>query len=210
MNQLKEANNNTKIIGLIIAIIVMSSTCFIFPFIGFFADDSGGSFASIMTILIIAGSACIPVVILGAIFIYPALQGMFVSKPVIAIYPPQARVGEQVKMTYQQTFKKNLEIEKLSFQLVLRETAKYRRGTDTYTVKHEHPLDEFGYSARTVRKGEVISDEWQLQIPSYGVPTFKANNNRLEYYVKVHIDAKGWFNFKREYEIPVLPERINI
>lgn len=210
MNQLKEANNNTKLIGLIIAVVVIIPACFILPFFGLFADGSAGSFAPIVTILIIAGTTCIPVLLLGVIFIYPALQSMFVSKPVIAIYPPQARIGERLKMSYQQTFKKNLEIEKLSFQLVLRETARYRRGTNTYTVKHEHPIDEFGYAARSVRSGEVINDEWQLQIPSYGVPTFKATNNRLEWYVKVHIDAKGWFNFKREYEIPVLPERVNI
>lgn len=205
MQQLKEANTNRWIFGLIAVIFLVTSTFFILPMIFVFGGSGWGLG---MTILVFGSIECIPIIILGGLFLYPTLQGMFVSKPIIAINPPQARVGERIKMSYQQTFKKDLAVEKLSFQLVLRETARYRQGTNTYTATHEHPIDEFGYSARSIRRGEIITDEWQLQIPAHGVPTFKATNNRLEWYVKVQINIKGWLNFKREYEIPVLPERV--
>ena len=207
MRQLQEANNNRWIFGLMAVIFLVFPACFILPML--FSLGGNGGWGINMMVILFGSFGCIPVIILGGLFLYPTLQGMFVSKPVIAITPPQARVGERIKMSYQQSFKKDMQVEKLSFQLVLRETARYRRGTNTYTVKHEHPIDEFGYSARSIQRGEMITDEWQLQIPAYGVPTFKATNNRLEWYVKVHIDIKGWLNFKREYEISVLPERVN-
>lgn len=209
MHQLKAANNNRWIWGLMAVIFLIFPLCFVIPFAASFSG-SGNAGISAIFVLIIGVTSCFPSVIMGGIFIYPAIQEMFVSKPIIAVHPPQARVGDQVKMSYQQAFKKDMQIHKLSFQLILKETARYRRGTNTYTVTHEHVIDEFGYGQRSIRRGEVVADEWQLQIPMQGVPTFKGRNNQLQWYIKVHIDIKGWLNFKRNYEILVLPERVNI
>jgi hypothetical protein len=133
--------------------------------------------------------------------------GMKVKKPEIVLSSEVARPGEVVTMRYSQQFKRSMQLNRLSFQLIFRETAIYQRGTDTVTVTHDVVIDEFGQPGRHVRRGEVVQDEWRVLFPANSMHTFKARRNRLEWYLRVNVDMPGLFDFKRDYEVTVLPEQ---
>ena len=175
----------------------------IFPLI--FMSGTGGLF-SILAIVII------PVMILAGLGIYKFMETFYVTKPAVTFSPAQIKLGETVTMSYQQSFKRDTQVKKLSFQLVFRETAKYQVGTDTRTVKHELVIDEFGYAGQAYSKGHDLNDTWQFRIPENGMHTFDAGisgHNKLQWYVKVNVEIEGWLDFGKEYEVKVLPEWIN-
>lgn len=197
-SQLPSSNPQARIIILLAGILVAG----ILPFA--FIIGEGGVISTIFSILAIA---IIPGLILLLIGIYQFMRTYYVSKPEISFNPSAVKLGETVTMNYQQRFKKRTNVKRLSFQLVFRETAKYQVGTDTRTVIHEIPVDEFGYTGQEYPRGHILTDAWQFQIPVNGMHNFAANRNWLQWYVKVSVEIEGWMNFNEEYKVSVLPER---
>ena len=45
----------------------------------------------------------------------------------------------------------------------------------------------------------------QFAVPEFTVPTFEADNNKIQWYIKVHGDIHRWPDIDEEYEVTVLP-----
>ncbi len=165
----------------------------------------GGSWSDYIFTGIFVG---IFVVGIGGYAIYKFMETFYVTQPDINFNPPHARLGETVTMSYMQSFKRSARIKRIDFKVVFRETAKYQVGTDTRTVTNEITVDEFGYPGQHYSAGQILSDSWQFQIPVNGMHTFHADHNWLRWYVKVSVEIEGWIGFKREYEVPVQPDRV--
>jgi hypothetical protein len=203
MHQLEEKSSNlSKVLPLIIG----ATLAFlgIFFAVGLASGDGG---FEIVAFLIPAGFCLVVFLIMGWIAFARYMAGRHATAPEILISSPAVRVGENVIMNYRQTFKRDVNVEKLSLKLIMRERATYQRGTDTVTVTHDFPIDEFGYNQHHFVAGQMLNDEWQFKIPRDGMHTFKANRNEILWLLQVHVDvANTRFDFKREYVIQVMPQ----
>lgn len=92
---------------------------------------------------------------------------------------------------------------RLSWWLVGREEATYRRGTDTRTdtaIFFERSL--FDTQTRLMMpKGEV-----ELSLPADAVPSFRGRHNKVRWFLLLHADVPGRPDVRDEYEVDVKPD----
>lgn len=93
----------------------------------------------------------------------------------------------------------------LTIALEGRESATYRRGTDTVTDTHVFarlPL-------ATLEDGvAILSGRARFQIPADAMPTFIATNNKFEWRLIVRGSIPRWPDISDDYTVTVLPPRI--
>jgi hypothetical protein len=149
-------------------------------------------------------------VLVGLIFLVVGIIPMFartrISAPEVSISNANLRSGESFALSYQQNFKSGVDVEKLMVQLLLRESATYRRGTDTVTVTHDHVLQTFEEPARHFDGGQQFVQNFRWEIPRGAMHSFQASRNKLYWIVKVKVDMKGWPDYDEEFGLTVRPE----
>jgi hypothetical protein len=140
--------------------------------------------------------------------LWPMIVGLRVTRPEVIVSGDAVRPGDTFSFSFRQTFKRAAEVRQASFQLLLRETAIYRRGTNTYTVRHDFVAQRYDLPPRSFQAGETLSDQRLWQIPAEAMHTFVADRNRLRWLIVAQVGISGWPDFKEEYEVRVLPERL--
>jgi hypothetical protein len=160
---------------------------------------------------IIAVPAFVAFAITGLVLIgkglQPAVARMRVGAPDMAISNTMLRVGEEFSVTYRQAWKRATDVNRILFRLVLRETVRYSRGTETVTETHDNVLQHFEIPGRHVEAGETINDHVVLRIPETGMHTFlPSGDNRIQWFVQLSVEMAKWPDYVREYEVTVLPE----
>ncbi|MBI5303727.1 MAG: hypothetical protein HY868_16445 [Chloroflexi bacterium] len=136
----------------------------------------------------------------------PFIAGTRLEKAEITVSTTTPRIGDEVTLTYSQVFKRATEVESIQFKWLLRETARYRRGTNTYTVTHDKVAQEFSYPARRYEASERLNVRRDLVVPDDAMHTFLATNNKLQWFIQATIKMKGWLDYVEEYEMTVMPE----
>jgi hypothetical protein len=127
-----------------------------------------------------------------------------VTRPDVALSTQAPRVGEVVTLSYKQSFRTATEVQGIRFQLILRELATYRRGTDTVTVTHDNVAQEYQIAGRRFEAGEGFQDQRQFQ--AQGMHSFSASSNKLNWLIHVQVEMAGWPAFVEEYPLQVAPE----
>lgn len=127
------------------------------------------------------------------------------AQPEIHIDKSEIRVGDTFRLTYSQLMKKDMEIKSCTLDLVLRESATYRRGTDTVTVTHDHLVESMSLPIMSFQAGQVFQHEQSYTIPMTAMHSFAANRNKLMWFFRIKIDTEGWADFERSYDLVVLP-----
>ena len=127
-----------------------------------------------------------------------------VSRPEVALSTQTPRVGEVVTLTYRQTFRTGTDVQGIRFQLILRERATYRRGTDTVTALHDNIVQEYQLPGRRFDAGQGFQDQRQFQVQ--GMHTFSASHNKLDWLIHVQVEMAGWPAYTEEYPLQVPPE----
>jgi hypothetical protein len=160
---------------------------------------------------IIAVPAFVAFAITGLVLIgkglQPAVARMRVGEPDMAISNTMLRVGEEFSVTYRQAWKRAADVNRILFKLVLRETVRYSRGTETVTETHDNVVQHFEIPGRHFEAGETINDHIILRIPETGMHTFlPSGDNRIQWFVQVSVEMAKWPDYVREYEVTVLPE----
>lgn len=130
------------------------------------------------------------------------------EQPELIVSKEQLRVGESFRVTYRQAFKAAADVEKVLIRFILKETAIYRRGTNTYTAVHNHNHFEQTYPGRHYNSGQRFEDTFELQIPTNGMHTFMATRNKLQWFIHVEIEFAKWPDYKEDFEVQVLPELV--
>lgn len=138
----------------------------------------------------------------------PLILGTKLADPQILVDRNPLRVGETFSFNYTQPVKGTLIVQSLSTQLIFRETARYTRGTDTTTENHDVIHAVFKQAGQTYQAGQVIGEYQTVTLPADGMHSFVASDNQLRWYLKIDLLLPGWPDFKVEYEILVLPERV--
>ena len=171
---------------------------------------------------LVSGGALVAGSIFGALFglpflaigigfliwgILPWVVGMKMGKPDVSLSKTAVGVGEPFTFTYRQTFSKPVTVNGMSIQFLMRESATYQQGTDTYTVTHEKIADEVKHPARNFGIGEVFTENRTFQVPPDGMHTFLANRNKIRWHIRMRVEIAGWPDLREEYEVQVLPQR---
>ncbi|MFQ5577922.1 MAG: hypothetical protein ACE5G8_13140 [Anaerolineae bacterium] len=153
----------------------------------------------------------LPFVLVGlGIAVWGGLQMMAASRvgtPEVTFSNQTPRVGERFSFNCRQTFSKQANIERILIQLLMRESATYRRGTNTYTVTHDQVIREFEHPGRGYNAGEMFFDEQTVQIPPDAMHTFEARRNKIIWLLTLKVEIAGWPDLTHEYPVTVLPER---
>jgi hypothetical protein len=136
----------------------------------------------------------------------PLVARARVAPPTITISTDTLRVGQRFVVTYQQQFARAAEVQRAGGALILRETATYRRGTNTYTVTHEHTVSTFDLPARRYEAGEVASARQEFEVPRGAMHSFTASRNKLAWLLRVSVALPGWPDVNEEYPLTVLAD----
>jgi hypothetical protein len=127
-----------------------------------------------------------------------------VTRPEVALSTQTPRVGEVVTLSYQQTFRTATDVQGIRFQLILRERATYRRGTDTVTVRHDNVAQEYQIAGRRFAAGDGFQDQRQFKVQ--GMHSFSASRNELLWLIHVQVEMAGWPAYEEEYPLQVSSE----
>ena len=94
-------------------------------------------------------------------------------------------------------------LQSLTLELEGRESARYRRGTNTYTDHHVFFTNQL--ASEEGRFGAIARGSTTLEIPRRTMPSFEATNNRIEWRIKVHGDIPFWPDVNDSFPITVYP-----
>lgn len=137
----------------------------------------------------------------------PAIRAMKITPPEIHVSSDAVRLGETFDFRFHQEFKDKLHVDFARAEFVMRETAIYRRGTDTCTVTHEIPVETREIPAGDFESGERLDLSHRFTVPPDGMHTFIAPRNRIEWVIKVKVSIARWPDVNEDYPIQVLPEQ---
>jgi len=136
---------------------------------------------------------------------------MRLGPPDMSISSTRLRVGEEFSVSYGQTWKRATDVNRVFFQLVLRETVRFTQGTGegtrTVTETHDKIVQHVESPGRRFGPGEMIKKHFAFRISEPEMHTFTpSDDNRIQWFVKVSVEMAKWPDFTQEYEITVLPE----
>jgi hypothetical protein len=134
------------------------------------------------------------------------IAGLRIGRPKLMASKTTLRPNETFAVRYEQTFRLPVEVLECRVELVFRETATYRRGTDTYTETHEVVHDFFEAPIGHFDAGQTTQSEGRMTIPADAMHSFKATNNKLQWLMRVLVNAQEWPDVKDEFELTVLSE----
>lgn len=163
----------------------------------------GGSFLELLFLL---PFWAIGFVILG-VGLMPRIRAWKIAPPEIDVSREAVRLGESFDFRYYQAFKDRLELDFARVEFFMRETAIYRRGTDTYTETHEVPVYTKEIPRGTYSAGDYLDLSHRFTVPPDAMHTFIAANNRIEWLLRVKVSIARWPDVNETYPVRVLPER---
>lgn len=145
-----------------------------------------------------------------AILAYGALQlftRYLVGQPTFTLSNQhQLHVGEALTVNWHHSFPRNVIVDSLQVQLIMREIATYQQGTDTKTVTHNEVIDSYEEAGREYSAGEMIHGQYEFQIPLSGMHSFKVRRNEIKWIVQFKLAVARLPDFVDEYELTVLPQ----
>lgn len=178
-----------------------------FSFILFFVmfclvGRSSGCLAMFLFMVIVFGGA------IGGALLFARAWQMSISRvlerPVADVPSVWLRRGDSFDLHYRQAIKNTVEIQGVSIQFILRETVSYTRGTDRYTERYDHVIQQFEQPGGLMRKGDVIEERITFAVPDDAMHTFMARNNRLQWFIVVRMGLNVWpHEYHNTYEITV-------
>jgi hypothetical protein len=137
--------------------------------------------------------------LIGAV-VYTAL-GLANPRPTITLADGRLALGSALDVSW--TFSGKVErISQLKITLEGRESATYRRGTDTTTDRRtfeRHVLLDSGNPM------EIRSGRAQTVIPAETMHSFSASDNKIEWHIVVHGVIDNWPDVKEEYLVQIEP-----
>ncbi len=129
------------------------------------------------------------------------------AKMVISRHP--LHIGEEFTITFAQQSKGNVQINAVTAKLLCRESATYRRGTDTHTDRHNVHEDTFVVcEAGAADSFRDVTGEITLRIPEDAMHSFEANRNSVVWVIETHTDVPNWPDYTQHFLLEILPLRL--
>jgi hypothetical protein len=159
---------------------------------------SGG--AGIFVVLLVS---LFPLVGLGfiaaTIFSFLAL---FNPKPDLTIDRAQLPPGAETRLHWRFSGA-TTRLVSLTITLTGCESARYRRGTSTYTEKHVFYKKQLFFS---LNRSAIQSGSVSAAIPAGYMPSFKAPNNEIIWQITMEGKIPNWPDLRAEFPLTVIPE----
>lgn len=153
----------------------------------------------------------VPFIAIGVFLLVGSLWNMFaglkVAPPEVSVSRTELRPGESFNVTYVQRFRLATTLQDCRVELVFRESATYTQGTDTRTDTHEQVVMFFEGPAGHFDPGAEVRRDGTLQIPADAMHSFEATHNKLQWFVRVHVDVQEWPDMTELFDLTVLPEK---
>jgi hypothetical protein len=165
---------------------------------GFFRRGKG-DFFDVFTTLFMLPFIAVGLALIG-VLIYQVLV-LFNPKVEASIQPGTPRLGGPIDLNWRLTGRTHV-LRCLKIFLEGREEATYRRGTSTYTDRKPFLKLEL---ASLASHAEMTSGQATVTLPRDTVPSFKSDNNKIVWAIRVEGDIDRWPDLKEEFEIQVLP-----
>ncbi|MEM7332867.1 MAG: phage holin family protein [Chloroflexota bacterium] len=179
-----------------------------------------GSFFVLIALVAIRATADdepVTAVIIGIVF---GLTGLFfaiagirqwytryrVGKPEVQISKQTAVLGDNISISFHNTFNREVNVETFSIKLIFKETATYQQGTNTKTVHHEEIIDEYNTVGQRFSAGSFLSESHEFTLPRDAMHSVDVRRNQLKWFIRFEMDIPRMMNFQDDYEITVLPE----
>lgn len=129
------------------------------------------------------------------------LLGLFNPRPRLILSNASPRLGDRLHVEWRMSGRSS-RVQNLKITFEGRESATYRRGTDTTT---DHNTFASLTLADTTHEYEIAQGNRELIIPEDTMHTFKADNNAIGWHLKVEGDIPRWPDVEAEFEIVVRP-----
>lgn len=146
-------------------------------------------------------------ILLFASSLWRTFSSLRVAPPEIAVSKTELHPGESFTVVYHQRFRLPTTLQDCRVELLFRESATYTQGTDTRTDTNEQVEAFFEGPAGHFEAGAEVRRDGTLQIPPDAMHSFKAQHNKLEWFVRVHVDVQEWPDMVELYDLTVLSER---
>lgn len=103
-----------------------------------------------------------------------------------AVAPP---LGAELEVRFEQAVKRPVTVDTVQVQVVMVESARYTRGTDTYTDTRHIVKDEGWRSGLTAAAGETLAAAFKLSVPDgpHSHPSWDGGNNRIKWQVQLQV-----------------------
>jgi hypothetical protein len=135
------------------------------------------------------------------------IAGVKIAPPVLEVSNPNPYLGETIRVRWALRFRVKTMLHEGRVELVFRESASYTQGTDTRTDTHESVKEFFELPIGEMVAGQVVQGQTDYTIPADGMHSFHAENNRLEWLLRVRMNASEWPDLEEEYALDVKPEK---
>ena len=196
-------SSSSRIVG-VIAIGVFAAIWNGVIFFGFiqssgFIRRGKADFFDLFTTLFMLPFIAVGLALIG-VLIYQVLV-LFNPKVEASIRPGTPRLGSPIELNWRLTGRTHV-LQGLKIVLEGREEATYRRGTSTYTDRKPFLKLQL---ASLATHAEMTSGQATITLPQDTVPSFKSDNNKIVWAIRVEGDIARWPDLKEEFEIQVLP-----
>ena len=126
------------------------------------------------------------------------------SEPTLTASVHPLRLDESFQVHFSQRAKQPVYVERVAVKLVCRESATYRRGTDTHTVTHDvHEAEHEIAVDIQADSRHPIDATLELRIPADGMHTFHAPRNRIDWLLQVCTAVANWPDYTETFELKV-------
>lgn len=113
--------------------------------------------------------------------------------------------GETIKVAAAQLLKGDVPVPRASLELRCDEWVRWRRGTDTYTEERTIYKDIRSFDEPS--DGGHVRMVGEFRIPDEAMHSFDAPDNKVLWFIRVHIEVPGWPDLSTDYEYQVAPVR---
>jgi hypothetical protein len=139
--------------------------------------------------------------------ILPWIAWLRVSPPEVTIDKTTVALGDNFAVNYFQNFRNRSDVRGIHLSLVMRETARYRRGKNNYVAHHEETAAEFDQPGRTYETGDTLAFSQTIDIPRNGMHTFHGMHNAIDWQLRVKVNIAGWPDYEDAFDLDVKPSQ---
>jgi Protein of unknown function (DUF3592) len=187
-----------KILGTLFVALFWNGIVSVFLFTGVIPGFRSGNVEWFLTLFMV------PFVLVGigliGFFFYQILAS-FNPRPRLTLADGHLTPGAETSLSWRFAGSAG-RLQKLTLELEGRESARYRRGTSTYTDHHVFFSQELVSETRfhSIDRGEI-----SLRVPQHTMPSFKSSNNEIEWRLKLRGDIPFWPDVIEDFTITVHP-----
>ncbi|TFH37815.1 MAG: hypothetical protein E4G99_01435 [Anaerolineales bacterium] len=140
--------------------------------------------------------------------IWRKIAGVKIAPPSISVSNAKPALGETIRVNWEMGFRTKVVLLDGRVELVYRESASYTQGTDRRTDTHERIEDFFELPVGEMEANRKVQGSGDFVIPEAGMHSFKAENNQLEWLLRLRLNTQDWPDLVDEFALDVQARKV--